>query len=132
MKTLLLLLLPAVLSAAEPVINQVFDDPRKLVPPAGVENLDGVGTENVASGSGAKTRLLLTLAKDIDAGTTAKPPIQFLTDPAFGPGRVFRGHVDPASGIRSVGFVVMPESTEGGLTQLTTFGDGSSTISGGI
>lgn len=120
------------LSAAEPAITQVFDDPRKLAPPAGVENLDGMGTENIASGTGAKSRLLLRVANELDAGSTAKPPIQFVSEPAFGKGRFFRGHIDPASGLRSVGVIVMPDSSDGGLTQLTKFGDGSSTLSGGF
>lgn len=132
MKTLLLLLLPAVLFAAEPAIEQIFDDPKQLVPKEGTNDLSRVGKENVASGNGARTRLILNLAKNTEAGGTGKPPIQFVAEPAFGSRPVFRSQILPDGGIRSAGLVVMPDARDGGLTQLTKFGDGSSTLSGGF
>jgi hypothetical protein len=130
MKFLPVLFFPLALLASESVVDQVFDDPRKLVPSEGVSSLVNIGNENVASGSGAKTRLILSLAKDGSSGSANKPAIQFISDPAFGPQQFFRSQIDPDGGIRSAGLVVVPEDREGGLTHLTKAEGGRSAISG--
>lgn len=129
---LLPLLLPGILVAAEPVVEQIFDDPRHLVPKDGVTDVSNLRKEDVASGHGARTRLLLNRGKEPEREAAKDSPIRFIEDPDFGSHRVFRGQIQPESGARSAGLVVMPEDSDGGLTRLTTFGDGKSTLSGGF
>jgi hypothetical protein len=129
---LLPLVLPGILLATDPLIEQHFDDPQQLVPKEGAVDVSHLRTGDIASGHGARTRPMIKRGREPETEGPKNPPICFVEDPGFGSRRVFRSRIEPGGGTGSAGLVVMPEDSDGGLTRLTTFGDGISTLSGGF
>jgi hypothetical protein len=132
MKTLLLALMPMVLCAAEPVVDQVFDDPEQLAAVVNIAPGERLEIQNIASGSGAKTSVIISPVKDAGSGTPGKPAVEFPSDPAFGGNRFFRSNIDPQGDVRSIHLIVNPTDPRGGLSSLIKSGNGNSTVSGGF